>query len=952
MFHKRIPLSMALPALLLLPIVGRAQNVVPPVEKDGVLVYNLMTNTTSNFSHQATAKFALPTTEIASARLRVTAVNDDAKYRRSVHLEIDGIGDDISCSMAKTMTDGYIAPKESKSWEFDLSRRYRMLVHVGRRFIPARLSESVVSYVDTLRRSKDHSVKCWVSASDKDAPNSRVSVELIVTPGKAPAARTTKLAITSDVASDPRVSIALDKLRDAIGDGAFAGYRYVIGKSVAKPYVKQSEIAGLGSQGFVIKTVAKGKTRTIVVTGSDSQGIAYGIFRLARIMLSAPQKVDTLALRMVPALPIRDSYEEHTWANPKEIGDYKALLHKYVEEGINVLDLPVGWFLPPPYYLKGAPTQKQEDLAFVRKMIDYAHSLGIKVCLCEDMYLNPIYNEPKENLKSIDVSKLDEIHAVMEGGHREPLLLCLSNPVSRDILVRSREILYKGLPNVDAILIYAGDPGGCCEAQCLPHGKKIIEYLNELYVPLMKRVAPKSRIVLTTWGVGYDDTEYIVKHIKELPSNVVALQLPPTSMVSGTFLTFEPKRGELIKEAAKTLPVIIQQFHEGVGFRNGWVDGWEHPMPHEMEQNFRGSYIPNSGVKGAYGSSFEIGHQLVDMRLGMEWAWTPNRSGMDILTELGNEQFGVGVGPAFARAMYAMDDYWYKECRRFAYDSGGLNESDLADVKQSLAKAQSGLKDLMAAEPFVQRNRLYYKGFVELAEMQAATSRLLLARGKAADVAQSGDTQGAIASAEGALIDSRRVVDLAELSERYAWLTTHPWWSDWAIGKRPQRIAGLIEELRSPVVWEPLSIPDPSFEAKSWESGGAGAFAYSTDAHTGSVSAKLTASTGEKWVVLSPSTTFAVKPNERYRVQFWAKVLSGEPQLYLDWSGSGTAAGESVDGENVDISVRSDSKWHKYTADVTVPNMKSAANLQLRFVAYGSDQVLLIDDISLMGKAN
>ncbi|MHB1001697.1 MAG: hypothetical protein ACYC27_20860 [Armatimonadota bacterium] len=501
---------------------------------------------------------------------------------------------------------------------------------------------------------------------------------------------------------------------------------------------------------------------------------------------------------MKPALPVRQMYEEHGWAVAKDFPNYKLLLHKYLEEGINAMDLPVGWFLPPPYYLKDKKAKPSENFAVVQKVIDYAHLLGIKVYIVEDAYLNPLYTTKAENIDNIAPDKITDFHCQMESGYKEPLLMCLENPVSKDLLRKNREIVYKSVKNIDGLVVYFGDPGGCYHKECLPHGEKIVQYMNEIYTPMIKELQPDLKIILTLWGIDYEDSEYVVNHINDLPKNVIAMQIPPTSMVAGTYLTFEPRRGELIKKAAKSIPVIIQQFYEGVGFRNGWVDIWEHPMMNEMKENFDGSYEPNSGIIGVYGSPFSINDQLVDLRVGMEWGWTPGKDSAAIIKELGDEQFGTGVGESFASAMMLMNDFWSKEVKRFHFFSEKLTDDEFAEAKRSMEKAQVIQSLLLGAEKKVKRNKLYYKTFTDLAELQVSTAKVNVEVEEALRFAVAGDNAGAVKSANSALMNSERAVEAVKSSERYSYLINHAWWQWWSISKRPDIIRNMINNFTAP----------------------------------------------------------------------------------------------------------------------------------------------------------
>lgn len=753
--------------------------------------------------------------------------------------------------------------------------------------------------------------------------------------------------LVCDLEGDPRIALALERLRPLLAEAPASSYLYVIGREVTEEFLGSPNLSDLGKEGFLIQTVARRGQRYVVVTGADPQGIAYGVFRLVRILLSDPARLPRLKLRMKPELPIREVYEEHGWANPREMDRYRQLLHRYLEEGVNTLDLPVGWFLAPPPYLKGPATQSPqaavEDFDTVRAVIDYAHALGIQVFLVEDAYLNPIYYEVPENLTNLDVEKLEDLYAMTEAGRPDPLLLCLEHPVSRDLLRRNREILYRAFPNADGVVIYFGDPGGCWHPQCRPHGVKIVEYLNQIYVPLIRSTRPGLPIILSLWGIGLEDTEYVVNHLTELPENVIALQIPPTSMRPGRYLTFEPRRGELIRQAAFQRPVILQQFYEGVGFRDGWVDFWEHPMPRAMWENFRKSYLPGRKIVGAYGSSFELAHQLVNLRLSMEWAWNPRRPPQAILREYGDEQFGRGVGEDFAVAMFCLEDYWFREVRRFHFDPGGFSEHTLAAVRASMGDALSALMALNAAQERVKRRREEFQGFVELAKVMMMVAHYHVLSEQARRLAWEGRNREALETAEKALRHSERALDLIRKSARYSWLLKHPFWQNWDLAKRPEKMRELVAELREPPRWEVLPLEDPSFERKGWEQTGQGKLTYSEQAHRGRLAAHLAAGPDPAWCEIHPAQPLAVQPNRKYRVEFWARAVRGTPKMYVDWCRA------DADGENMEVGFEPDRAWHRYRLEVRTPDFQGEGGLLLRFVAYANDQELLLDDVKVWG---
>jgi hypothetical protein len=512
-------------------------------------------------------------------------------------------------------------------------------------------------------------------------------------------------------------------------------------------------------------------------------------------------------------------------------------------------------------------------------------------------------------------------------------MMCLSAPFSLELLAAHRRRVWSRFPDADGMLIYFGDPGGCWHPECLPHGRKNLELLRDFYEPLAQEVNPALKLRVTTWGLSLEDTAYLVDHLDDFPQRVVGLQIPPTAMRPGAYLTFEPERAAIIKQASEKLPVVLQQFHEGVGFQDAWVDGWEHPMPRQMTTNFRGVWQPGSALAGNYGSPFELSHQLVDLRIGMEWAWFPEEDASALLRQFGDEQFGPGVGPDFARAMQLMEDYWATEARRFHFDTNKLTDQQLAQVKKSLGIAQKARASLLAAGPKVTRLPLYYKGFVDLATLMELGARVNLRREEALRLSDARQFEQAVVAAEAALAASRQVLQVATASERYSWLVGHPWWRDnWAIGKRPQAMEALVEQVRHPVSWVEVPLDAPELTAEGWEPVGEGTVEFTRTGPKGAPAAVLMVEASDTWALIELRQLLNPPSGEVWRVELDARVLSGTAMVYADWFGASTI----TDGVNVDIGFYPDKKWHTYRLDVPVPPNPEGAPLALRLVAYGA----------------
>lgn len=353
-----------------------------PVKADNVM--RVIDNSISTSDKHTSTIFTLPSDSNQSLQMKITAYNDDPIYRRSVHFDIDGIGGDIAYALTDTITDGYIPPKQTKSWTFDLSKTYRMVVrkYSSYNLVESRDEEADVNYLDILRKSGEHKINYWVNASDKFAPESKVSVEIIASSAKPVktylSARTNATFIT-DENNYIRMKLAFDKLRSVTKDAPFNTYTYIIGKEKPKQYVNAGELSSLGDDGYILKSTIRNGKRFIVVAGNYTTGIAYGIIRLARIIESTPERLQNLSINTKPAYPLRVMYEERPWCIKEDQNRYKYQLQRYFEEGINVADI---WSLPlapNPKYLK--------DFTYIPPYGDQFFHHG---CLASHAYLSEL----------------------------------------------------------------------------------------------------------------------------------------------------------------------------------------------------------------------------------------------------------------------------------------------------------------------------------------------------------------------------------------------------------------------------------------------------------------------------------------------------------------------------------------------------------------------------------
>lgn len=734
------------------------------------------------------------------------------------------------------------------------------------------------------------------------------------------------------------IEIAVDAITVVLAETDFQNAYLVIGPTVPEKFAAKHSKAELPAGGFRLLGTQEASALHLAVVAETPVPAAYGTFHLKRIMGHTPDRLDNLDVQMSPVLPIREYYEEHGWEWPEHLDEYKSRLDRYLEEGINRLDLPVAWWFPPPEYLiDPKPYQDQVDrFVIVREVISYAHQLGIEVHLVNSPQFNPFFQVSPDNLEGIDKETLDGLRAELPGGVICDYMFCPTKPLSRELVGKSREIVFRELPEADGIVEAFGDPGYCLCSDCGPNwGGTVLRTVNEFFGPLLEKTGWTNKsMTLSLWGLHTADTTWLVEHQDQLPSFVDVLQIPPTRMDSPPLLTYDQGQIDAIHGVRAPLKVVEQQFFDGVGFLYGWVHLFEHPMPARMERHFR-ACLDAEAMRGTYGSSFEIAHQLVDTRLMMTWAWQPDRSAEDILKEYGDEQFGHGAGPGVAAALFEMEKYWDLEFDRFFGDSPGA-----ADEPQALQIASTALASLQSARPYVRRATDDFFGFSALAEAMVSTSSQYIQRASAEALLMEGRREEAEVAARDALWHAERTIEALLSSERYAFLQDHPWYKEnWQIAQRPERIRELIQEIASGATWEQVHFPGDEFGPPDWKLLGGLDKYWTTDPDSGKAVAVLTGEAGAAYSLVA-SPPISVTSGAGYKVRYDAKVAGGSPMLYLDWC-SGL-----YDGANVPANLDTDGSWHTYSQMVTAPGPdQTEHSCMLRFVVYGQEQEIHLKDV-------
>ena len=726
------------------------------------------------------------------------------------------------------------------------------------------------------------------------------------------------------------VDVALGRLQEVLADAPFSGLDYDL---ALQPPSSQPTAGGLGPAGYQIAPTTLDGRPGLSLRAQTPVGLAYGILRVVRRGLADPSSLGTATIEARGAIAVREVYEERGWDDPAAAESYKARLRWLFEEGYNRLDVPFGWWMPPPADLVDpANYHRKWDPAFdtARQVIAYAHSLGIQVFLVENPQFSPYFGTPPAEIREPYRSQPRPLSG-------EAYMLCPSEPANVALSRRRAEYLYRQLSEADGIVVYFGDPGGCPCAKCNPWGQTILRLCRDLYAPLLAEVAPRWQMTVTLWGVPRTAVAWVADHLDDFPRVVSAWQIPPNAP-SAPYLVYDVPMVQTLVQVAAKRQVIMQQFLDGVGYRYGWVNFIEHPMPAMMERSLRASRA-GGHLAGVYASAFDCYTQRVGTRLIGEWGLNPERPARDILAELGAEWFGPACGPDFAAAMAAMERYWDIAYDQFFADGPTEGHAASGPIAQAVRRA------LGRVSRHTVRNRERLATFVALGEAMALTSRQASARAEAARLSEAEGAQAA-KLLRTARRDSERIVKLLSTGP-YAYLPQVGYWgSSWVIGKRPAVIARELALPEAPGEWEPVVIPDGDFRQHSWNVASVGRVEWAQDAtHGGCARLDNSQAEGTWSAIASPPIT--VKPDAPFRLDFDVRRRGDGGILWAQWLG---ADGTELSTRMM-IEAPGDGRWHPALLRGITPASVHGDKLMLRFVLVWPAKEATLADLKLWQKA-
>lgn len=249
---------------------------------------------------------------------------------------------------------------------------------------------------------------------------------------------------------------------------------------------------GIGTEGFKIAD-HKG---VICITGNDENGLLYGVGKFLHTSGYSQEGFTPSVWRgtSVPKGKVRGIYFATHFDNFYEAAT-TVEVQRYVDDialwGVNTLAV---WFMVDQFK-SFEDTRAQKNLARLRELMIAAKNIGLKVALLG--VWNTGFPSVSKEIRGIDNSSQ---HAGFSG-----VMVCPSNPVGREYLRNLNEqVLSEFLNiNIDYVIHWPYDPGGCGCSQCSPWGACGYIGLSKEVTSQVKAKFPGCKSILSTWCYDY-----------------------------------------------------------------------------------------------------------------------------------------------------------------------------------------------------------------------------------------------------------------------------------------------------------------------------------------------------------------------------------------------------------------------------------------------------------------
>lgn len=288
-----------------------------------------------------------------------------------------------------------------------------------------------------------------------------------------------------------------------------------------------------GEEAFEIRTGGSAEEPVITITGRQ-RGLLYGVGRVLRsIQRDGRRGVvwPRLNVAEAPATEVRGIYfptQAYPGKRPipfnaysawfmdeKRYKDFEQVLIELMLWGLNTIGLWYAEWMDAPW---DATASGRKEGGIYRRLVDMAHSWGLKVCLLMTPNLAPdaFCHQHKAHLR-------EKIPRGLWSQFSVPNMLCPSVPAIRKYLLDYRRRLIE-LFQPDWIELFPTDPGGCDCEKCHPWRDTYWKMAQEILGPWKGRVAMRS---VNFWYFWNRDARNLGRRVaKSDVVNTVSTQAP------------------------------------------------------------------------------------------------------------------------------------------------------------------------------------------------------------------------------------------------------------------------------------------------------------------------------------------------------------------------------------------------------------------------------------------
>jgi len=413
-------------------------------------------------------------------------------------------------------------------------------------------------------------------------------------------------------------------LRIPMTADAAARYSLIIGTQTSSELlqnvIQQNDIAGkLEPNGFYLKTTPD-ERGCLFVVGNDASGVVAGIGKLLRLIRYNANAIEIPLLRLNehPEMPVCGMYiatHFHNFYHAASLEEVDRVIEDFALWGTNGLmaNFPVQDFdtLEDP--------KAQKKLNRLKHLAKTAQAIGMDFGLTQS--INQNYRGTPNHLKAKRDPKIWQLGVE----------ICPSIPEGLAMIGKWQAELLASFPQLDFIVCWPYDSGGCACDQCKPWGGKGFLRASEQFARLFRERFPQGEVWLSTWWFDHQhqwgDCEGLFRYIKDGKADWL------TGILAGRHGDYQRLYD---RPSAKRYPMVW--FPEiSMHMMIPWGGYGANPLPdycHEIMQRLKGR------IAGCWPYSEGI-YEDLNKFLWVQFCWDPDRQIDDMLAEYATYYWGA-----------------------------------------------------------------------------------------------------------------------------------------------------------------------------------------------------------------------------------------------------------------------------------------------------------------------